>query len=182
MIEVRSALKATGTRFEIVLYGERELYLKTVAEEVFREITRIEARLSYYQETSDITDINLHAYEQSVILDPPLFHLLSLAKRLWAETEGAFDLTIAPLLECWGFVGGSGKMPSCEAVEQARTLVGMHHLFLDSEDHVVSFDHPDVRLELGAIGKGYAIDQAVEMLRDYEIESALLHEIGRAHV
>lgn len=175
MIEVRSALRAMGTRFEIVLYGERELYLRTVAEEVFREITRLESRLSYYQESSDITDINLHAYDLPVMLDPPLFSLLELAVQIWAVTEGAFDLTIAPLLECWGFVGGMGKMPSAEAIREALERVGMQHLFLDREQHTVSFDRPDVLLELGAIGKGYAIDQAVEMLRDFEIESALLH-------
>lgn len=175
MIEVRSALRAMGTRFEIVLYGERELYLKTVAEEVFRELTRLESRLSYYQESSDITDINLHAYDQPVMLDPPLFDLLVRAKQIWEATGGAFDLTVAPLLECWGFVGSAGRMPSEEAIQRALESVGMQHVLLDSTDRTVSFDRAGVRLELGAIGKGYALDQAVEMLRDFEIESALLH-------
>lgn len=175
MREIRSALRAMGTRFELVLFGERETYLKTVAEEVFREITRLESRLSYYQESSDITDINLHAHKQPVMLDPPLFELLELAMRIWEATEGAFDLTVAPLLACWGFVGGAGKMPSEEEVQEALERVGMQHVSLNPEDHTVSFDRPGICLELGAIGKGYAIDQAVEMLRDFEIESALLH-------
>ncbi len=175
MNKVRSALRAMGTRFEIVLYGERELYLKTVAEEVFREIERLEAKLSYYNESSDIYDLNLRAAQAPVLLDPPLFHLLEQAKRYSEESAGAFDITVAPLLECWGFVGGTGALPTEERIAEALERVGMHHLHLDSSNYSAFFDVEGVRIELGAIGKGYAIAQCVEMLKDFEIESALLH-------
>jgi thiamine biosynthesis lipoprotein len=164
-----------GTRFEIILYGERELYLKTVAEEVFREIERLEAKLSYYNESSDIADLNQRAAHSAVLLDPPLFRLLEQAKQFSEQSEGAFDITVAPLLECWGFVGGSGALPPAESLAEALTKVGMHHLHLDASDRSAYFDVEGVRIELGAIGKGYALAQCVEMLHDFEIESALLH-------
>ncbi len=166
---------AMATQFEIVLYGTNEQYLSTVAEEVMREIDRLEAQLSFYRADSDIRQINTQAAQHPVSLDPRVFHLLARAQELNAVTEGAFDITVAPLIRCWGFAGGGGQMPSEEAIEKARAVVGMKHVILDAENYTVAFDHEGVEIELGAIGKGYAIDQAVTMLQEYEIESALLH-------
>ncbi len=166
---------AMATQFEIVLYGTNQQYLFTVAEEVMREIDRLEAQLSFYRADSDIRQINAQAALHPVSLDPRVFHLLQKARELNAITDGAFDITVAPLIRCWGFAGGSGQMPSDEAIEKARTVVGMKHLILDAENYTIAFDREGVEIELGAIGKGYAIDQAVRLLQEYEIESALLH-------
>ncbi len=173
--QVVMAHRAMGTRFELVLYGEREAYLQGVAEEVFAEISRLDAQLSYYNDTSDINDINSNAATQIVQVDPPLFHLLDSAKEWSEKTGGTFDITIAPLLHCWGFVGGMGRLPTGTEIEEARKFVGMHHVCLHRNHYGVEFDSEGVRIDLGSIGKGYAIDRAVELLRDYEITSALLH-------
>lgn len=166
---------AMATQFEIVLYGTNERYLSTVAEEVMREIDRLEAQLSFYRADSDIRQINAQAAQHPVSLDPRVFHLLVKARELNAVTAGAFDITVAPLIRCWGFAGGSGQMPSEDAIAKARAVVGMEHVILDAENYTIAFDREGVEIELGAIGKGYAIDQAVSLLREYEIESALLH-------
>lgn len=172
---VVAAHRAMGTRFELILYGERERYLQGVAEEVFTEISRLDAKLSYYNDTSDINDLNIHAAERIVQVDPPLYRLLEQAQQWSEKTGGAFDITVAPLLHCWGFVGGMGKMPSPEQIETARECVGMHHVHLYPDLYGVEFVKEGIRIDLGSIGKGYAIDCAAELLRDYEITSALLH-------
>jgi thiamine biosynthesis lipoprotein len=172
---VRAARYAMGTRFEIALYGERSGYLKAAGEEALREIERLDRQLSFYREDSDITDLNVRAAYEPVTVDPRLFALLQQAAQLSEQTGGAFDITIAPLLRCWGFVGGSGQMPQDGEVEAALACTGMNHVILDAVNYTVRYDHPGVMLDLGAIGKGYAVDQAVELLRENGISSALLH-------
>jgi thiamine biosynthesis lipoprotein len=139
------------------------------------EVERLEDQLSFYRESSDISDLNARAANEEVPVDPRLFTLLERAGQ-WSEaTDGAFDVTVAPLVRCWGFAGGTGALPTEEAIAAALSVVGMHHVRLNKDDYTVRYDREGVTLELGAIGKGYAVDRAVELLREYEIESALLH-------
>lgn len=166
---------AMATEFELLLHGERRDYLEAVAEEAMREIDRVEAQLSFYRMESDVANINARAAYHPVPVDGEVFQLLQRAKSLSDLTQGAFDITVAPLMRCWGFVGASGKMPDPEILQSARERVGMHHLLLNEDSLTVAFDRAGVEIDLGAIGKGYAVDRIVEMLHDYEIGSALFH-------
>jgi thiamine biosynthesis lipoprotein len=94
---------------------------------------------------------------------------------LHEETGGAFDITIGPLVRCWGFMGGEGRMPEPEELDAARALVGMRHVILDEKEFSVRFDRAGLILDLGAIGKGHAIDCAARLLRECGVTSALLH-------
>lgn len=175
MPSLQSTHRAMGTEFELLLYGEREAYLQSVTEAVFEEISRLEAQLSFYRPTSDISDLNRRAAFEAVTVEPRLFALLVKARELSEATGGAFDPTIAPLMRCWGFVGASGSLPTEASIADARKVVGMQHVHLDAEAYTVAFDAEGVQLDLGAIGKGYGVECAVELLREYEITSALLH-------
>ncbi|MCS6775254.1 MAG: FAD:protein FMN transferase [Chloroherpetonaceae bacterium] len=169
------ALRAMGTRFELVLFGKSEPYLRATGEEALAEIARVEAQLSLYRSDSDLTDLNLRASEEPVPVDPRFFHVLARARTLWEETEGAFDPTVGPLMRCWGLVRGGGRVPDEAEIAAARAVVGMQHVVLDPEHFTVRFDRSGVQLDLGAIGKGYALERAVDILRDNGVESALLH-------
>ena len=175
MLSLQSSHYAMGTEFELLLYGERETYLQSVSEAVFDEISRLEAQLSFYQPSSDLSELNRRAAFGAVTVDPRLFALLTRAKALSAATGGAFDPTIAPLMRCWGFVGASGSLPTEAAIEEARKIVGMQHVRLDADAYTVEFDAEGVQIDLGAIGKGYGVECAVELLREYEVTAALLH-------
>ena len=164
-----------ATRFEIVLHGEKPIALRAAGEEALDEIDRIEALLSLYKPTSEIAHVNARAAHEPVRVSPPVFRLLEHAQRLSAETGGAFDITIAPLVRCWGFMGGTGRMPDPQAVEEARGNVGMNLIHLDGREFTVSFAHDGVMLDLGAIGKGYALERAVELLQDAGVTSAMIH-------
>lgn len=167
---------AMGTVWELAIFAARpDAYLQIVAEEAQREVERLESRLSFYLPQSELCDLNRRAYWEDVIVDPPFFEFLSRAKALSLETGGAFDPTIAPLMRCWGFVGGSGAMPKVREIESARYVVGMSHVLLNDNSSSVRYDREGVTLEFGAIGKGYAVENVVEILKDYEIESALIH-------
>lgn len=149
--------------------------LRAAGEEALAEVERLEARLSLYRPDSEIARVNARAAREPVRVTPEVFALLQHAQRLSTETGGAFDLTIAPLMRCWGFMGASGKMPAPAAIAAARQCVGMHLVELDAQNFTVHFARDGVMLDLGAVGKGYAIEQAATLLRETGVTSALLH-------
>src|SRR5256885_368423 len=175
MTRVAVARNAMATRFEIVLFGKNATSLRAAGEEALNEIERLEAQLSLYRPSSEIVNINAHAAREAVRVEPSLFHLLEHAKRLSEETEGAFDITIAPLMRAWGLMDGKGKVPSRTELAEALACVGMHLVELDAKNFTIRFARPGMMLDLGAIGKGYAIDQAAEILRDAGVSRALVH-------
>lgn len=172
---VRLGCHAMATRFEFVLHGENPVALRAAGEEAIEEIHRLEARLSLYRPSSEIAHVNARGAQEPVRVTPAVFALLKRAQNLSAETSGAFDITIAPLVRCWGFMSGTGKVPAEWELAEARSKVGMHLLQLNRQDFTVRFAMEGVMLDLGAIGKGYAIDCATEILREAGVTSALLH-------
>ncbi len=78
-------------------------------------------------------------------------------------------------MRCWGFVGASGQMPDEKAIAKAREVVGMSHVHLDELAYTIEFDREGVEIDLGSIGKGFAIERAIQLLEEYEIETALMH-------
>jgi FAD:protein FMN transferase len=175
MPPITLARHAMATRFEIVLHGDNPVALRAAGEEALDEIERLEAQLSLFRPSSEIAHLNARAAQGPVRVTPALFALLEHAQRLHQESGGAFDITIAPLVRCWGFMGGSGHLPQPGELEEARACVGMPLVHLDPGDFTVRFARPGVMLDLGAIGKGYAIERAAEVLREAGVTSALLH-------
>lgn len=175
MTTVRLALEAMATRFELLLQGDDPVRLRAAGEEALAEIKRLDAKLSFYQPSSVISRINAQAAAHPVRVEPRVFRLLQAAQHLHHATDGAFDLTVAPLMQCWGFVGATGHLPDAEALDAARACTGMHLVTLNEADFTVAFAHPGVKLDLGAIGKGYAIEEASLLLLEAGVTSAFLH-------
>jgi thiamine biosynthesis lipoprotein len=164
-----------ATRFEMLLYGDDAVPLRAAGEEAIAEIERLEDQLSLYRPSSEIGVLNARAARGAVRVSSPVFALLQHARQLHFETGGAFDITIAPLVNCWGFMGGSGRWPTLEEIAEARSRVGMDLVFLNQDEQSVRFAREGVMLDLGAIGKGYAIECAAEILRETGVTSALIH-------
>jgi thiamine biosynthesis lipoprotein len=138
-------------------------------------IDRLEAQLTVYRATSEVSRLNRLAPLALVPVESHLFDLLSLAQRLSRKTGGAFDITTGPLIKVWGFFQRAGKVPSDAELGAAMNVVGMQHISLDHERRSVRFDREGVEINLGSIGKGYALDRATELLRDgWRISSTLL--------
>ena len=175
MYKLALAREAMATRFELVLYGQDPATLRAAGEEALNEIERLDKKLNLYNPGSEIAHLNLRAACEEVRAGPELFALLEQARRLHEETSGAFDITIAPLLRCWGFMGGKGKMPAPAELAEARSRTGMRLVQLDKGRRTVHFVREGVMLDLGAIGKGYAVERAAELLREAGVASAMLH-------
>lgn len=166
---------AMATVFEIVAYGPGEELVARVAERAFVEVDRIEERLSYYRPHSDVCRANREAHDHDVEVGVDFIAVVGAAQILHAATGGAFDPTVGPLMKCWRFHDGKGAMPAPEALAAARRVVGLRHVALDAERRAVRYAMPGVELDLGAIGKGYAVDKAVSVLRSYRIDRAVVH-------
>lgn len=175
MQTVRMALNAMATRFELLLHGDDAILLRGAGEEALAEIKRLEQQLSFYDPTSEISQVNANASKEPVRVTPGLYTLLRKAADIHNDTHGAFDVTVGPLMRCWGFVHGRGMWPDEHARKEALTKTGMDKVVLDDAERTIAFGQPGMALDLGAIGKGYAIEEAGMFLRECGITSALLH-------
>jgi thiamine biosynthesis lipoprotein len=174
-IPVLLSVEAMGTRFELVLHGADAVRLRAAGEEALREIERLERLLSCYRADSEITGVNHGAAREPVRVSAEVFRLLEACADVTGRTEGAFDVTIAPLMRVWRLAGDRGAMADAGAVEAACNVTGMRHVVLDDDELTVRFGHSGMAIDLGAAGKGYAIDVAIDRLKEAGITSALLH-------
>lgn len=175
MHAVKLACEAMATRFEIVLPGDDPVRLRAAGEAALAEIRRLEEQLSLYRATSEVARVNRGAGAGPVPVSPPVFELLERCVELWRISDGAFDITVAPLVRAWGFMQGTGRAASSGEVAAALEQVGMKHLELDSRQRTVRFTRPGMMLDLGAVGKGQALDVAAEILQEAGVERAFLH-------
>lgn len=165
---------AMGCNFDIYLSGTDYDNITGAAEQALDEITRLENRLSRFIEESDVTRINAHASDSCVRLEPRLYRLLRNATDISCATNGTFDITCAPLVRLWGFYTNAKSPPDEKHINNILELVGYNKLLFDDEENLISFAREGMEIDLGAIGKGYAIDEAVETLRRYGVEHAVI--------
>jgi thiamine biosynthesis lipoprotein len=168
---------AMACRFEVLLSGEDER-LAAAAHDALREADRLDAAWSIFRETSELSAINLHAAGAPIRAGDELFDLLARAQDLSARTGGAFDITTTPLSRAWGFVARAGRVPEPAAIDAARAIVGMHRVRLDAGARTVRFTDPGVELNLGAIGKGAAVDAVTARLAARGVRHALVSAAG----
>jgi thiamine biosynthesis lipoprotein len=163
-----------GTTVEIYLYAPNSKRAAVLIETAFEEIERVEAALSSYRPTSEISRINATAARGLVVTDPEVFGLIEQALDYSRRTDGAFDITVGALVRAWGFFRDEGHYPSLDQLAEARANVGWQHVALDGAKRSVRFLTPGIELDLGGIGKGFALDRAARILRRHGVTAALL--------
>jgi FAD:protein FMN transferase len=163
---------AMACRFEVTLPMSTECGV-SIASQALDEVEEIEKQLSIFKDESALSLLNRSAASRPVRVDGSLFELLSLCKELHDETEGAFDVTSGPLTRCWGFLKREGRVPSTREIETAKALVGSDKLVLDAASSTVEFKREGIEINLGSIGKGYALDVVSEHFKKAN-EPALL--------
>jgi FAD:protein FMN transferase len=175
----RSAHEAMATVFEVIVAGQDATYARQAAEEVFREIDRLEGQLSRFIPNSDIARVNrlLPGDWARVTID--VFDCLETAIFVNRATNGAFDVTLGPLMNLIRRETSDGTRISREERAAAFARTGMDRLVLDRSSFSVGVAvtgcESGLEVDLGAIGKGYALDCAARLLEDWGIESALIH-------
>ena len=141
-------------------------------------LDKIEADLSVYRPDSEISRLNAFGSDHWIRLSQDTFALLCESVRWSRMTGGAFDITAGPLVRAWGFVDRKGNKPSDEIIRQTLENVGFEHLRLRHQDCSVRFDRPGMEINLGAIGKGYALDRLARSLIQEGLENFLIHGGG----
>jgi thiamine biosynthesis lipoprotein len=129
-------------------------------------VDQLERQLSIFRPDSELSQINAGAADRAMPVERRLFDLLARCRDLHAATGGAFDITATPLSKIWGFLRREGRIPTDDELAEARACVGMQHVVLDRAASTVRFTRPGVALNLGGIGKGYALDRAARPLRE----------------
>ncbi|HSE98271.1 MAG TPA: FAD:protein FMN transferase [Blastocatellia bacterium] len=163
-----------GTRFTIILYSRDARTAKQASRAAFDCVGRLDAIMSDYRETSELTRVSRQAHIESVKLSDDLFQVLAISQRLAAETQGAFDITIGPLTRLWRHARRTGRMPDPERLARARDLTGYEKLRINEKTRSVRLDKEGMLLDLGGIAKGYAADRALAALKQQGIQSALV--------
>ena len=164
---------AMATRFEVVLPDLSPTAGRSVSEALFKEITRLELKCSFYRHNSELNRINQQALDHWVALDGELLEMLSIAWSLWETSEKAFDLTVGPLLKGLGLAQDQDRGLNYPLMNSGSW--GMEHIEFDEQNRRIRFHSPGIQLDLGGIAKGYALDIAREILEEQEVENVIVH-------
>jgi thiamine biosynthesis lipoprotein len=177
-LRLEASVDSMGSNYSLVLYGADRAKLEAASEEAFDEVRRLDRLLSNYRPESEWSLVNRNAAEGPVKVSAELFQLLSACVEYSRQSEGAFDISVGPLMKVWGFYKGSGHMPRLQEVREALAKVGYRIILLDASNRTVRFAVKGVELDPGGIGKGYAVDRMVDVLRRDGVESALVSASG----
>jgi thiamine biosynthesis lipoprotein len=155
-----------GTFSRVVVIARTERAANACIQAAFDVQERVNELMSYRREDSELNKVNRRAFDEPVAVDPMTFEVLQQSVRFSRLSDGAFDVTVGPLMDLWKKAGESNETPTPRALAQARAKVGYDKLILDDEKKTVRFAVPGMRVDLGGIGKGYAVDKAVEAMKE----------------
>jgi thiamine biosynthesis lipoprotein len=170
---IRVHRRAMACRFEITLASGDAGWVPA-ARAALNGIDVVEQELSIFRDDSTVTRVNCEAGVGAVAVDDELFGLLDRCGTVHAATGGAFDPTSTPLSRCWGFLARESRVPPPDAIAAARAQVGYDAVHLDRCARTVRFGRPGLEVNLGAVGKGYALDRVAAGMRRSNVSHALL--------
>jgi len=167
-----------GVEARIVLCAPSVEIAAVAADAAFLEIERLEQSFSDWRPDSEISQFAERAGTGPVPVSRDLLDVLRRAREVSEATDGAFDVTVGPLVQLWRAARRAGALPAAEEVARARELVGWRLVEIDDHAGTVALAKPGMRLDLGGIGKGYACQRALEVLARRGFESALVQMGG----
>jgi FAD:protein FMN transferase len=177
-LRIESSLDAMGSVYTIVAYGEDRNVLQSAIDLAFEEIRRLDDLLSNYKPRSEWSMVNREAGTRAVRVSPELFGLVEACLRYSQLSDGAFDITVGPLVRTWGFFKGTGRLPHRAEIRTALAKVGYRNVILNRDNLTIQFAKPGIEIDPGGIGKGYAVDRIVEVLKGRGITDALVSAGG----
>jgi thiamine biosynthesis lipoprotein len=167
-----------GTLFEIILYAPNEAIAKEAAQAAFRRIAELDGIMSDYRPTSELMQLCKKAGGAPAPVSNDLFDILARSQQIARLTEGAFDVTVGPVVHLWRRARRTHKLPDPGELAHALARVGYQKIKVNGKDHTVQLTAEGMLLDLGAIAKGYAVEAALEVLRRYGLTRALVAASG----
>jgi thiamine biosynthesis lipoprotein len=147
---------------------------------VMAEMRHIDDTMSTFKPTSEVSKVNRLAASHPVVISPELFYVLQQSLKYSRITEGAFDITYASVGYMYDF--HADKRPTAAQIKAALPAISYRHIVLNEAHHTVYFTRPGVRIDLGGIAKGYAVDQGIDILRRRGFQNALVNAGGDSRV
>lgn len=167
--------RAMACEFQILWDMDRYGPATDTALEALDLVDQLESQLSVYQSDSEVSQVNQHAGQRPIPVESGLFQLLEQCKKLHEQTAGCFDITSGPLSRLWGFHRRQGELPDPAHINETRRQVGTRWLELDADQETVHFINAGLEINLGSIGKGYALDRCSELFQDADIQDYIIH-------
>ncbi|MEO5802257.1 MAG: FAD:protein FMN transferase [Verrucomicrobiota bacterium] len=171
---IRRSQPLLGTFVTISAYGSNREKTQQAVSEAFGEIQRIDSLMSLHRADSELNFLNSRGALEPVKVSPELFQVIAKAQEIAAETAGSFDITIRPLADLWGFIWKEYRMPTDSELEAVLPRVNYKLIEIDPALQTIRFLKPGVSIDLGGIGKGYAVDGAIEKLQTFGISKAMV--------
>jgi FAD:protein FMN transferase len=162
-----------GTVYEIAAYDESSQRASKAIDQAFAEIVRLDEVLSNYKPESDLSRLNREGHFHAVKVPADLYKVIEESDKYSRLSGGKYDITVAPLVDMWKAALRGDRVASQEEQDKLRACVGYQKIELTPPD-MVEFQSPCLRIDVGSIGKGYAVDRAVEILRANGIKNALV--------
>jgi thiamine biosynthesis lipoprotein len=163
-----------GTRFKIIVYAPDEATAGPAAREAFARIAALDGIMSDYRPTSELMQLCRKAGGEPVPVSEELFFVLSRGQEVSRLSDGAFDVTVGPVVKLWRRARRTERLPDPDDLKKALALVGYEKMRLDPKARTVQLLVPGVQLDLGGIAKGYAADEALKVLRRHDLTRALV--------
>ncbi len=170
--------RTMGTYANIILVTADSVASAGFAQAAHATLGRVDSLMSNWTTTSEVARVNRVAASRATRLHPEVATVVDAALRVWRQSGGAFDITVEPLVRAWGFLGGPRRVPSGAEAKAAFKLVGARKLHFDRSAGTLRYEHQGVRIDLGGIAKGYAVDAAVKTLRTSGVADALVDISG----
>ncbi|MBL8179327.1 MAG: FAD:protein FMN transferase [Bryobacterales bacterium] len=163
-----------GSVYTIVAYGEDRGRMIAAVDQAFEEVRRIDRMMSNYRADSELSRLNKEAGRRSVTVSEELYGVLDACRQYHQASEGVFDISVGPLMKIWGFYKGSGRLPHRAEIRGVLGRIGFDKVTLDGSARSVRFTRDGMELDPGGIGKGYAVDRMVAILKAANIRSAMI--------
>ena len=172
--EVREVHFQMGTYLEVTLWHDEPETAKALIRQLIQEAHRLDTILSNYDPDSALSQLNRYAGTGSMRVPAELFELLELSREFGEKTAGRFDITIGPLMELWQTAAAAKRAPNTFQLNQARALVDYRNLAL-SRPNDAALSRSGMNIDLGGIGKGYAVDRMTTILKTAKVAAALIN-------
>ncbi len=169
-----------GTTYTIAAYGQDRFAVDAAMESAFEEAVRLDLMLSNYRPDSEWSRVNRDASKGPVTVSEELFDLIERCLAYSQASGGAFDITVGPLMKIWGFYKQDGRIPHRAEIRQALARIGWRNIQLDRARRTIRFLKP-IEMDPGGIGKGYAVDRMIAILRKQGVDRALV-SAGRSSI
>ncbi len=166
-----------GVEARIILYCDRERTAAGAAEAAYERLEELDAALSDYRPDSELNRVAVRAVGQRVRVSEDLYRVLGRAREFAEASDGAFDVTVGPLVKLWRLAAATGSLPEDAALAGALARTGWWKVSLESGSRTVELEHGGMRLDLGGIGKGFAAQEALLVLQGRGVRCALV-ELG----